>query len=412
MNHEEYWKSRIDNVFDENYHKNALKKLYREAYKENEKQILKLYDELKEKGKLTTTQLYQIDRFMSLRKELEKQAEEVNSALNKQLTKDLKKAYKDTFGECIEEFGLNATWGTQNIKMLNKVLNTKWAGNNYSRRIWNNSKQLSKDIEVSIVDCLTRGTNKDVYVKAIKNKYNVGFSKADRLVRTELMHTINEGQRDTYKACGIKKVKWYAAEDERMCKICGSMHEKIYDIDEVPSVAHANCRCTLSPVVESLEKGKNNVKTIDNSKESDIIKAGGISGARNPYGEKAQEHADRYYGLIRSMKTDVSKIAKTTGFSEDKIQAVKDFIFNEKHDLGGTEKEYFQPDYMMSESWKRLINGKPEPHDITLIKHEITERDLMKKGFSQSEAHIMASEKYNYAKEAAEFYDRIEKYKD
>lgn len=112
------------------------------------------------------------------------------------------------------------------------------------------------------------------------------------------------------------------------------------------------------------------------------------------------------------MKTDVPKIAKATGFSESEIQKVKNFIFNEKHDLGGIEKELFEPDYMMSESWQRLIDGKPQPHDITLINHEIMESSLIKQGYTQAEAHIMASEKYNYAKEAAEFYDRIEKYRD
>lgn len=140
--------------------------------------------------------------------------------------------------------------------------------------------------------------------------------------------------------------------------------------------------------------------------------SGGVSGARNPYGDKAQEHANKYYDLVRSMKTDVSKISKATGFSEDEIQKVKDFIFNEKHDLGGSANERFEPDYMMSESWKRLIAGNPEPHDITLINHEITECELMKQGYTQVEAHIIASKKYNYAKEATEFYGKIEKYKD
>ncbi len=282
MTHEEYWKSRIDNVFDSNYHKNELKKMYIKAYAENEKQILKLYDELKKKGKLTTTQLYRIDRFMSLRKALAKQAEQVNSELNERMTQDLTNAYRETFGECVRELGLDMTWSMQNEKMLNKVLNTKWAGSNYSKRIWNNSQQLPKDVEAAVVDCLTRGTSKDVYVKAIKNKYNVGFSKADRLVRTELSHTINEGQRDIYKSYGFKKVKWYAAEDERMCKLCGSMHEKIYDIDDVPSVAHANCRCTFSPVAESLETGGKSTKTVDNSAKSDIMELPNIDKAVIP----------------------------------------------------------------------------------------------------------------------------------
>lgn len=84
------------------------------------------------------------------------------------------------------------------------------------------------------------------------------------------MHTINEGQKDVYKAEGIKKVKWYAAEDERMCDVCGKMHDKEYDIDNVPSIAHANCRCTIIPIINTDLTSKNkydniNVKLPDGS---------------------------------------------------------------------------------------------------------------------------------------------------
>ncbi|MBP3328734.1 MAG: hypothetical protein J6L91_07490, partial [Clostridia bacterium] len=151
---------------------------------------------------------------------------------------------------------------------------------------------------------------------------------------------------------------------------------------------------------------------VDNITESDIIKSGAISGARNPDGVKAKEHARRYYDLVRSMKTDVDKIAKTTGMSKAEIQSIKDFIFYEKHDLGGFEPKRFEPDYMMAESWQRLIDGKPKKHDLTLIKHEVMEKWLMKQGMSQDEAHILTSKKYNYDKEAREFYGKIKKYKD
>lgn len=153
-------------------------------------------------------------------------------------------------------------------------------------------------------------------------------------------------------------------------------------------------------------------KNIDNPVKSGIIKSGAVSGARNPNGQKAKKHAEKYYGLVRSMKNDVSKIANVTEFSEDEIWTVKKFIFYDKHDLGGEMPERFEPDYMMSESWRRLIAGKPLPHDITMIKHEILEKNLMDNGYSQHDAHILASKKYNYAKEADEFYGKIKKYKD
>lgn len=152
-------------------------------------------------------------------------------------------------------------------------------------------------------------------------------------------------------------------------------------------------------------------KTVEKQGKNSIIKSGAVSGARNPNSKEAREHAERYYGLVRSMKTDVARISETTGFAEEDIQTVKSYIFMEKHDLGGAELEYFAPDYMMAESWQRLIDGKPESHDMTLLNHEIMERELMQEGTPQDEAHIIASQKYNYAKEAGEYYAKIKKYK-
>lgn len=53
------------------------------------------------------------------------------------------------------------------------------------------------------------------------------------------------------------------------------------------------------------------------------MKSGAVSGARNPYGKTSEEYAKKYYGLVRSIKTDVQKIAKTTGYSEKEIQRIK-----------------------------------------------------------------------------------------
>ena len=124
--------------------------------------------------------------------------------------------------------------------------------------------------------------------------------------------------------------------------------------------------------------------------------SGVVSGALNPDSERADEHAQRYYAAVRKMKTDVLKIAQNTGFSSELVQFIKDFIFMEKHGLGD-RTDYFDPDYKMAESWQRLIDGKDiKPHDLTLLKHEQMERELMKQGYSQAEAHKITSKTYNY----------------
>ena len=48
---------------------------------------------------------------------------------------------------------------------------------------------------------------------------------------------------------------------------------------------------------------------------------------------------------------------------------------------------------------------------MTLINHEIMEKRLIKEGMGQDEAHIKTSAKYNYDKEAREFYGKIKKFR-
>lgn len=138
-----------------------------------------------------------------------------------------------------------------------------------------------------------------------------------------------------------------------------------------------------------------------------------INGARitNVNGSAAEKHAERYYGLVRAMTTDVAKIAENTGYSEAVIQRIKNFIFLEEHDLGDPEPRRFDPSFAMAQSWQRLINGNPEPHDLVMLQHEILEKELMDSGMTQHAAHIEASKKYNYAKESDDYYAALKERK-
>ena len=52
---------------------------------------------------------------------------------------------------------------------------------------------------------------------------------------------------DAYRSQGIKQVRWYTMQDERVCGECEPRHGKIYDIDKLPE-RHYYCRCWLEPV--------------------------------------------------------------------------------------------------------------------------------------------------------------------
>ena len=137
-----------------------------------------------------------------------------------------------------------------------------------------------------------------------------------------------------------------------------------------------------------------------------------ITGARivNPDSKEAAAHAERYYGLLRKRTSDVPIIAKNTGYSEKQIQQIKNYLFIDKHDLGNPEPERFAPDFAIAQSWQRLIEGQPVQHDWTLLKHEVYERELVKQGIPQGEAHKIAQDKYNYKEECLAFYAALEKH--
>lgn len=169
---------------------------------------------------------------------------------------------------------------------------------------------------------------------------------------------------------------------------------------------------TESVGLQKTEERMRVVKPLTSDGKSRNIITGATSGARNPQSEKAIEHANKYYESVRKMKTDTFNIAKNTGFEEAQIRDIKNYIFYDEHDLAENGIRRFFPDFAMAESWQRLINGNIQPHDITMLKHELEEMKLVKLGKTQSEAHDLASIKYNYTREVVDFYGKIKKFKD
>ena len=123
-----------------------------------------------------------------------------------------------------------------------------------------------------------------------------------------------------------------------------------------------------------------------------------MSGALNPESPEADAHAVRYYGLVRSMKTDCKRIAHNTGFREEDIQRIKNHVFYREHELYDGEKGRFYPSYHMAQSWQRLIDGRNIlERDRILLNHEFLESVIESEGFVSYVAHMMTEKVYNYS---------------
>lgn len=161
------------------------------------------------------------------------------------------------------------------------------------------------------------------------------------------------------------------------------------------------------------ERGQGKQKPIAKNADSGIM----ISGARitDPLSEEAEAFAKMYYREIRSFSTDVRKIADNLGKNESDIRKIKEYLFGDNSfwDSDTRTSRAFDPDCAIAQSWQRLMIGQNiQPHDRTLIEHELLEMQIKRENpeIEHWKAHELAAQKYNYPKEADEYYGNLEKY--
>lgn len=144
-----------------------------------------------------------------------------------------------------------------------------------------------------------------------------------------------------------------------------------------------------------LKRHKYRERVFTTKKDYDNIKT---KGALNSFSKEASNHAELYYKSVRKMKTDTVNISNNIGWKKESIDKIKEHVFIKEHELI-SGKRRFDPSYDMAVSWQRLIEGKYiKKQDLVLLKHEYLELTLMKKGYSQNEAHKIASKKHDFAK--------------
>lgn len=260
----DYWKNRLDEVAQKRFDltqqelERKLRKLYKGASKRIELKVEQLYYKLLEEGKLSTTELYSYKRYIDLQEEINKELVNVGAQEVKLMNPSLTQAFEEVFEGTMKAMGSKAiSFSTINPLIVEQLVNTNWSGEHYSSRIWANKDKVARILKDGIEECITSGTSKDKLVEKVKVAFGKGFDDADRIVRSELMHIINEGQRQVYKDEGYDELEYLVALDERTCKKCGPKDGKKIPIssNEIPPI-HARCRCTIIPVLKGFEDSK------------------------------------------------------------------------------------------------------------------------------------------------------------
>ena len=147
----------------------------------------------------------------------------------------------------------------------------------------------------------------------------------------------------------------------------------------------------------------------------------GVSGGTiDPNADMADAKAKALYERIRASEEDVVSITRTLlsvaddiDISVGNIQRIKDYLFYDSHQLSDGFHPFI-PEPDIADSWLRLTAGASQikPHDITLIRHEISEMRYVDSGMTQAEAHELASPKYDYDEECRKYHGKVGKHKE
>lgn len=254
---DKYWSKRLaDKAFDDNSEAmiKELAKIYKQQAKDIKFLILELYNDLWQNGEISTTNLYAYGRYSTLLQSINKILKQYGEEEITVVTAGLEQAYKDVFRTTNKSLNKEISWTSQNTLIMKEVINANFKGANFSKRIWDNRDKLEKVLSKKIQDIVAAGLSKDEAVKTIMKSQNASFSNSDRLIRTETMRVINEGQKKCFKDNGYTKGYYIVADDDRLCDECKDWEVRTKSqpmlLELMDGCHHPNCRCTIIPVIE------------------------------------------------------------------------------------------------------------------------------------------------------------------
>jgi len=170
-------------------------------------------------------------------------------------------AYYRSIFDIQQRIGLDFGFNLISPKVIDRVINSKWSGSNYSTRIWSNTRALAQDIkEELLINLITGRTDREV-ADIIANKFATGSSQARRLVRTESCNLANQMEMTSYEECGIEYYRFVATLDLRTSSICRNLDRERFKVSEQqPGLncppMHPWCRSTTICDIEDEELAK------------------------------------------------------------------------------------------------------------------------------------------------------------
>lgn len=151
------------------------------------------------------------------------------------ITDTLTKAVNNTF----DFYSYNA-----GLKDVQAIIDNDFKGKHFSGRVWDNEKDTAKHLHKQVNNFLNGKVNVNQIKRDIEKTYNTSAYNAKRLVATEVGRCSSNAFDRFCKEVGVKRVRYNATLDSRLCSDCAQYNDKVFDLkDKIEVPRHPLCRC-------------------------------------------------------------------------------------------------------------------------------------------------------------------------
>ena len=251
MKNNKFWEARV--IFKDNLLEKYIKKIKNKTsklFKNARKQVLNALKIFYIDTKGTEYIKYQIESILT----------RINLIVDT-LYKNNKKNITEAFSELYEVMDIEASkdidanFNAINQNKVNEVNEDNWSGLTLSERIEEHKRKLNLSIKEEIIKGVKRGDNLQNISRIIIDKFDISYTNATRLVRTEASRVMNEATLNNYKENGIEKYEYMAYLDNKTSKQCKGLDGKVFNVENAKAGVnlppmHPNCRSTIIPHIK------------------------------------------------------------------------------------------------------------------------------------------------------------------
>ena len=255
-----YWQKRLieaQNALTDKSIKETEKQLtryYRQATRRVMADFEATYDKLlatmADGREPTPADLYKLDKYWQMQGQMRQELRLLGERQIATLTKQFEIQFFDIYYSIALEGA--TSFNTIDSAAVQQLINSIWVadGKSWSERIWQNTELLAATLNEEMINCVATGKKTTELKQVLQNRFDVSYTNADMLVRTEMAHIQTQAAQQRYRDYGVQEVEVFVDEDERTCPICAAHEGEKHPINaQMPVPFHPRCRCCMLPVI-------------------------------------------------------------------------------------------------------------------------------------------------------------------